>query len=324
MIGAPVFVGGFRSGTTLLINYLGLHPQLSAIYETSFVVDLLRIVRVLQAEEGRGQRELALIGEWAGNPALPREGAVEFLIQRAISDITAIQQVRDGLRPADKASYERYALGPFHILWDALEALEAIDPFIRAVRAASPTDMLLPTLASGIRPLFERHASREGKRCWINKTVEIPRFQPELRQMFGHVRFIHLIRDGRDVVHSGRKLNWWSAEVGSRSWKIFIEDVRAHAAHYSPEDYFELRYEELVADHAGTLKRVLDFLEIDGDPRELVSAQERAAPGSTSNQEAERRMGQWRSGMSALDRATFKAIANDLLVSLGYARDADW
>jgi hypothetical protein len=48
------------------------------------------------------------------------------------------------------------------------------------------------------------------------------------------------------------------------------------------------------------------------------------APGSTAGQEAERRIGQWRVAMAAEDRTTFKAIANDLLVSLGYASDAAW
>ena len=319
----PAFIGGFRSGSTLLINYLGLHPQISAIYETKFLVDLMRVARLLQDKEGRGRRELALLAKWVGDPALSREGAVEFLIQRAIGDITLTQRVLDGLEPDGKASYERYALGANHILWKAQEALEAIEPFVGAVRAADRAHTLLPTLASRIRGLFERHASREGKSDWINKTPEIPRFQPELRQLLGRVRFIHLIRDGRDVVHSSVKLGWWSVEVGSGAWKTFIEDVRAQALHY-PQDYLELWYEELVADHAGTLKRVLDFLEMDGNPKEMVAAQERLAPESTSLRATEERMGQWRAGMSARDRATFKAIANDLLVSLGYARDADW
>jgi len=319
----PVFIGGFRSGTTLLINYLGLHQKFSAIYETRFLADLLRVGRLLQHEGEGGQRELALLGELVGEPALSRDRAIEFLIQRAIYDITLTQRVLDGLEPDGKASHERYALGTNHILWKAPEALEAIKPFIRAVREGSPTHMLLPTLASGIQLLFEGHASREGKRYWINKTPEILRFQPELRQMLGRVRFIHMIRDGRDVVNSSVKLNWWSVEAGSRAWKLFIEEVRVVASQYQ-QDYLELRYEELIADHTGTLDRVLDFLEIDGDPREIIAAQERYAPGSTSRHEAERRMDQWRSGMSAGDRATFKAIANSLLVSLGYAKDAAW
>ncbi len=319
----PAFIGGFRSGSTLLINYLGLHPRISAIYETRFLVDLLRIARLLLDDNGRQGRELALVARWVGEPALSTEMALEFLMNQAVADITFIQQVLDGTLPDGKASYERYVLGTNHILWNASEAMEAISPFLSAVRAKEPPQELLSILAPGIQKLFFRHAQRESKFYWINKTPEILRFQPELRQMLGRIRLVHLIRDGRDVVHSSVKLNWWSIERGAQSWKLFIEDVRAQASQY-PGDYLELRYEEFVADHIGTLMKVLDFLEIEGDPAEIVAAQERHAPGSVSAEEAKRRIGQWRAGMSEGDKSIFKSIANDLLVSLGYAKDADW
>jgi hypothetical protein len=272
---------------------------------------------------GLGRHELALIARWVGDPNYTAEKAVEFLIQRAVNDITLTQQALDGRVPDGKAAYERYALGTNHILWDASEAMQAIGPFLEAVREKEPPQVLLPLLSSGIQTLFLLHTGREGKSCWINKTPEILRFQSELRQMLGRIRMVHLIRDGRDVVYSSVKLNWWSVEMGTQWWKVFIEDVRQQASQ-APEDYLEVRYENFVADHVGTLARVLDFLKIEGDPAELVAIQERHAPGSTSTDEAERRSGQWRSGMSANDKAIFKSIANDLLISLGYAKDADW
>lgn len=319
----PTFIGGFRSGSTLLINYLGLHPHISAIYETKFLVDLLRIARLLLNENRQGWRELALVAQWVGDPALSTEKAVEFLIQRAVGDITITQQVLNGMAPDGKASYERYELGANHILWDAPEAMEAINPFLNAVCAKKPPQELLPILAYGIQTLFSRHAGREGKSYWINKTPEILRFQPELRQMFGHIRLIHLIRDGRDVVHSSVKLSWWPVDLGAQWWKVFIEDVRAQASQHTGY-YMELRYEEFVADHIGTLTNVLDFVGTGGDSEEIIASQERHAPGSVSPAEARRRIGQWHAGMSVSEKKIFKAIANDLLVSLGYAKNADW
>ncbi|MDA8105529.1 MAG: sulfotransferase [Nitrospiraceae bacterium] len=319
----PTFIGGFRSGSTLLVNYLGLHPRISAIYETKFLADLLRIARLLLDENGRGQRELAIVADWVGDPALSREKAVEILIQRSLEDISLTQKVLEGSAPDGKAPHERYALGSNHILWSAAEAMQAIGPFLQEVRSGGRPNMLLPVLASGMQELFSLHTGREYKSYWINKTPEILRFFPELRRMLGRVRLIHLIRDGRDVVHSSAKLNWWSVEAGAKWWKIFIEDVRTQASHYS-DDYLELRYEEFVVDHAGSLRKVFDFLEIEGTPEEIINAQERHAPGSTRPAEALRRTGQWRSGMSGDDRTVFKTIANDLLVSLGYAKDTDW
>lgn len=319
----PAFIGGFRSGSTLLINYLGLHPRLSAIYETKFLVDLLRIVRLIRDDgEGAG-RELDFLRGWVGRQGLTRAEAVEIMIEQAVRDITLTQQVLDGIAPDGKAGHERYALGTNHILWRASEALETIGPFVEAVRAGHGANTLLPALASSLQALFATHAAREGKRDWVNKTPEVLRFQPELRQMLGRVRFIHLIRDGRDVVQSSVRLNWWSVETGSRAWRLFIEEVRAHAT-VCPGDYLELRYEDLVTDHVGTLQRVFNFLEMDGNPEEIVATQEQMAPGSTSTREAQARIGQWRSAMSSDDRIIFKTIANDLLISLGYAGDAAW
>ncbi|MBI5674274.1 MAG: sulfotransferase [Nitrospirae bacterium] len=319
----PVFIGGFRSGSTLLINYLGLHPQISAVYETKFLVDLLRILRLLLNENGRGKRELELIEWWVENPALSSEMAVELLIQRAIGDISLTQKVLDGATADGKASHEFYVLGSNHILWKESEALETISAFLSAVRSKNNPRDLIPLLASGIQKLFLLHAGREGKGYWINKTPEILRFQPELRRMFGRIKSIHLIRDGRDVVNSSVNLNWWSVEKGSRSWKLFIEDVRAEASLY-PEDYLELRFEEFVADHVGTLKRVLDFLEIEGDPAGIVALQKRHASGGAAGEDAKSRFWECNSQMSESDKAIFKSIANGLLVSLGYTKDAGW
>lgn len=323
MVRPPVFIGGFRSGSTLLINYLGLHPQISAVYETKFLVDLLRILRLLLSENGQGKRELEIIAWWVENPALSAETAVELLIQRAVGDISLTQKVLDGLTADGKASHEFYVLGSDHILWKESEALEAIAPFLSAVRSKSNPRDLIPLLASGIQKLFLLHAGREGKGYWINKTPEILRFQPELRHMFGRIKSIHLIRDGRDVVNSSVNLNWWSVEKGSQSWKLFIEDVWAQASLY-PEDYLELRYEEFVADHAGTLKRVFDFLEIEGDASEIVAMQKRHRSGNSSGDESRSRLWECNSQMSDSDKAIFKSIANDLLVTLGYAKDAAW
>lgn len=320
---SPVFIGGFRSGTTLLSNYLGLHPRLSAIYETKYLVELLRVVRLLDGEAGRSEPELAFLRWRADRSDVTHTEALDLALDRALADIDLTQQALDGRIPDGKARYERYALGTNHILWTASEALEEIGPFVQAVRSGAAPATLYPALAAAMRSLFDRHASREGKREWVNKTPEILRFQPELRRMLGRVRFIHLIRDGRDVVQSSTRLNWWSVEMGSRAWRMFIEEARDHAS-VCPNDYLEVRYEDLVSDHVGTLRQVFRFLEIDGNPEEIVAFQERLAPGSTTGQEAQARIGQWRSAMSEADRNIFKAMTNDLLISLGYAVDGAW
>ena len=45
---APIFIGNFRSGTTLLANLLGFHKDLSPWFETKGLCELLRWQRVLK------------------------------------------------------------------------------------------------------------------------------------------------------------------------------------------------------------------------------------------------------------------------------------
>lgn len=267
--------------------------------------------------------ELEIMAWWTDNPSLSADEAVEILIQRALGDISMTQKVLDGLAADGKASHESYILGSDHILWLEPEALDALAPFIAAARSKSGNSDLIPLLSSGIQKLFLLHAGREGKNCWINKTPEIIRFQPELRMIFGPLKIIHLIRDGRDVVNSSVKLKWWPLEKGARSWRLLIEDTRAQASLH-PEDYLELRYEEFIADHVGTLKRVFDFLDIEGDAEEFVAMQRRYRLAKSSGSEPGSRFPDRHAQMPESDKEVFKSIANDLLIELGYEKNAEW
>jgi protein-tyrosine sulfotransferase len=87
-------------------------------------------------------------------------------------------------------------------------------------------------------------------------------------ELFPRSRFIHLVRDGRDVVVSlvrqGRGFD--------RAHRIWVTDVergsafgRAHAARY-----LEVRYEELVRDDAAAARKLFEFLGIDIHPDVLA------------------------------------------------------
>jgi hypothetical protein len=50
-----------------------------------------------------------------------------------------------------------------------------------------------------VRRLFDLHGMAEGKRLVADKTPRYVRHLPTLHDLFPTARFIHLIRDGRDV-----------------------------------------------------------------------------------------------------------------------------
>lgn len=164
-----------------------------------------------------------------------------------------------------------------------------------------------------------------------------------IREFFPQAKFVHIIRDGRDVAVS---MNAARDEIGypmggpMRTLGIrWTKHVRAsrQAAKW-PEAYLELRYEELLAEPETHLRNVYSFCGLPADDdlvRRVVEAnridklrQSRTMPvAGVKAPEGHFRKGQaggWKSAMSPMDRRAFAQTANPLLLELGYVQEADW
>lgn len=86
--------------------------------------------------------------------------------------------------------------------------------------------------------------------------------------------FIHIIRDGRDIAISLRKLGGFNPFPWSRGkrsleetalyWQWLVQKGRRDGAQI-PQDYTEIHYEELVCDPRGTLGKLSAFIDHDLD-----------------------------------------------------------
>jgi hypothetical protein len=85
-------------------------------------------------------------------------------------------------------------------------------------------------------------------------------------ELFPGARFIHVIRDGRDVACSLVRKRWAKFDAAHQLWIDHIDIGTAFGATQTPKTYFELRYEELVRDDVAMMQRVFDFLDIEMDP----------------------------------------------------------
>lgn len=96
-------------------------------------------------------------------------------------------------------------------------------------------------------------------------------------------RFVHIVRDPRDVMASLRDAaagwgrSWGPSDpvARARTWLRAVDGARRAEA-FGPDRYHELRYEDLRADPRGTLGRVLAFLGLPDDPGTLVDAEREA------------------------------------------------
>lgn len=94
-----------------------------------------------------------------------------------------------------------------------------------------------------------------------------------IQMLYPETRFIHIIRDGRDVVNSLLRQRtkqgkpWANFESAHRIWKTHVDRGCAFGRSQPPDRYFELRYEDLIEDDLGLARRLFDFLDIEIHPR---------------------------------------------------------
>jgi hypothetical protein len=134
------------------------------------------------------------------------------------------------------------------------------DTFIEHLRS------VYPNLIRDFYKTLQPHA-----RYWGDKN---PHYADQLNRgcletiiaLFPEARFIHVIRDGRDVVSSLIRKGWVDFDSAHQTWMSHIEIGCAFGRNQPPNRYVELRYEDLIQDDVGGARRLFDFLRIEIHP----------------------------------------------------------
>ncbi|MEZ5155639.1 MAG: sulfotransferase [Solirubrobacterales bacterium] len=204
------------------------------------------------------------------------------------------------------------------------------------------------TGADAVRAFFALYADKHGKHGarWGDKTPGYVKSMREIQGYLPEARFIHLIRDGRDVALSVLKQTWGpqSVEAAAEKWRSRVNRGRSQAPYLGY--YLEVKFEDLILQTERELRRICEFIELDFDEDMLgyhltaeqrLQEKARALPRAHGEaQSAEKRLmshaktfeppnpdmiGTWRERMSPADRAAYEALAGDLLDELGYEVD---
>lgn len=304
----PVFTGGFRSGTTLLINLLGMHSAIAPWFETKELCEALRWLHVRQ-HPSEEQFEMAYCV-----PAEPAGFSAASVAARMHWHMRDTHARSEGSRSSGKAAHERYPLGNDYVLYSLNEAEAALAAWREQTAAQASNQVLAEATGKLIRTLAARQTALHGGGSWINKTPEITRFAAGLRAALGPCRIVYVVRDGMQVVASGHRLNWGSVENLAFNWKELLLRTRAAMQEHAA-DYLEIRYERLVQDPAATLDQVLTFCNFPALGQQIVSRFTNLY-GSSAFDTSRLTGGR---DLDADARARFNAVAGAMQQALGYA-----
>ena len=175
---------------------------------------------------------------------------------------------------------------------------------------------------------FEAYARLHGKRRWGDKTPHYVHHVEHLLGIWPDARVVVLVRDGRDVALSLRRMpfgpnNAWAA---AQWWARGIRAGRLAEARH-PGQVRTVRYEDLVTDPRRHVQDVCAFLDLRYVPDMLAierSDRSKIVPDQASwfptlfEGINTRAVARWRREMPARDQAVFAALAGEELAELGY------
>jgi hypothetical protein len=194
------------------------------------------------------------------------------------------------------------------------------------------------TYADFVQGIFDLYGHRQGKRLVGEKTPGYVRSITTLNSLWPRARFVHILRDGRDVCLS--ILGWHRADRASGRFPTWAEDPVMTTAFFwewnvrlgretgtglGGELYRELFYEALVAQPADECAALCQFLNLpyDGTMVRFHEGHTRLEPGLDAKAgwlPPTAGLRDWRQQMPATDVERFEAAAGDLLDELGYER----
>ena len=180
------------------------------------------------------------------------------------------------------------------------------------------------SMAQLIAGLMKLNATGENARRWGDKTPYYVLHMEKLLSQFPDAQFIHLIRDGRDCAlsmfqrkHDFRVYNTFFA---AKYWEIYVAKGRQAGQRIGPDNYKEIRYEDLLDHPESVMKSVCNYLGEDYNDA-LINFKKSDGSGKTpllqkpiqqDNHE------KWRHQMTEKQVITFERAVSSTLLDCNY------
>jgi hypothetical protein len=192
-----------------------------------------------------------------------------------------------------------------------------------------------------LRRVFGLYGKINNKPLVGNKTSGYVRRISAFHALWPEAKFVHIIRDGRDVCLSvlnwkkgertaGRYASWEEDPVSTTAlwWERKVRKAREDGAALGPGLYHEMHYEDLVEDPERECNRLCEFLGVPYDDAMIRFAEGKTRTDLPNARKTPKKawlpitsgMRNWRTEMPVKDVERFEAAAGNLLEELGYER----
>lgn len=176
--------------------------------------------------------------------------------------------------------------------------------------------------------LHRAYAKPGGKRRWGEKTPRNGFWMDEIHALFPDARFIHIVRDGRDMAIdiSDSILLPYSVYSGANLWQRYVLAIRESMRRLPADACIEIRYEDLCAAPEETIRKLCAFLGEAFDPAMLTPNRSKSAEqwsshplhAKTSEPISTKYCEMYKKRLPRSDVAALEALIGDTLKLFGY------
>jgi hypothetical protein len=221
---------------------------------------------------------------------------------------------------------------------------------------ATLTEKVLANCRTGgdfVQTNMDAIAQAQGAARWAMYDPDSILHMPRIKAEIPHALFVHIIRDGRDIALSLKKMGEfrpfpWSRKAGSLNetalyWEWMVRTGQRHGREM-PGDYIEIHYEDLVGNPQKTLNKLGQFIDHDLDYQRIQanglgrlresnsSFRNEINPGDNENdtkkndskqndpgqQPTSNPAGRWKDRLSSTQVAELESLVGDCLKDVGY------
>jgi len=166
-------------------------------------------------------------------------------------------------------------------IWDKKDT----DPMRDHVKNAND---ILPSDSHRIKSTFGMYQYMKGKSCFVNKCPRSSVRIPYITEIFPTAKFIHVYRDGREVVNSMINIinrepfrqsiplgdfckpeNWRdliklpALEAHAHQWVEIMNEIERAKTQVNKNCWFDIKYEDFCGDSSNIMGEVFEFMDIE-------------------------------------------------------------